>query len=60
VPSSLVDAVRAGASPVQYVYEDGVPHAVALASLRGDGGWIGAAGSATDLGQGLATTLSAL
>jgi signal transduction histidine kinase len=60
LPSSLIDIVRAGGSAVEYVYRDGLPRAVALAPLRGQGGWIGAAGSATDLGQGLATALSAL
>lgn len=60
LPSSLIDLVRAGGSAVEYIYWDGVPRAVALAPLPGPEGWIGAAGSATDLGQGLATTLSAL
>jgi signal transduction histidine kinase len=60
LPPSLIDVLRAGGSAVEYVYRDGIPRAVALAPLQGGEGWIGAAGSATELGQGLATTLSAL
>lgn len=55
-----LEALRSGGNRVEYVYRDGMPFAVALVALGGDGDWMGAVGSATRLGETLATTLSAL
>lgn len=60
LPAVLLEAVGRGETRVAYVYEDGMPRAVGLAPLEGDGGWSGAAGSAEPLHEGMATSLAAL
>jgi signal transduction histidine kinase len=56
----VVEALRRGESRVEYVYLDGVPRAIGLMGLVDGDGWMGAAGSASVLAEGLATSLAAV
>ena len=58
--ASGLEALRRGDAWVGYVYHDGMPRAVGLVSLGGEGAWSGAAGSASPLGPSMANTLAGL
>lgn len=61
LPASLVDATREGEMPVAVVPVDTSLHLVALAPVRDTaGGWLGAAGGTTRVGEGDAGTLAGL
>jgi len=60
LPDETLAALRAGEGRVDYVFHDGAPRAVALVAVQMDGGWMGAAGSSSVLGESLAVTLAAL
>lgn len=62
IDGSTLAALRAGESRVHYVFEDGVPRAVALVSLGERDGeeWLGAVGSASLVDSTMATALAAL
>lgn len=58
-PAELA-AVRSGGSWAGYVLFSGLPRAVGLATVVGDGEWLGAAGSMTTFDEELANTLAGL
>ena len=59
-PMDLVEATRDGAMPVEVVASEGELHLVALAPVKMDGEWLGAAGSTTPFGELEAGTLAGL
>ena len=57
LPDSLVAATRAGRVPVVFVSDSGRVQRVALAAVRANGRWVGAAGLATPMDATAAATL---
>ncbi|MFN2433391.1 MAG: ATP-binding protein, partial [Gemmatimonadota bacterium] len=59
-PRELVDRTRHGETPVTVISDGDSLHSVALAPVRLDGLWIGAAGVGLTVGKGLAGTLAGI
>ncbi|MGD2069123.1 MAG: HAMP domain-containing sensor histidine kinase [Gemmatimonadota bacterium] len=59
-PRELVDATRRGEMPVAVVSDTASAHLLALAPVKSDGRWVGAAGGQTAVDESEAGTLSGL